>query len=461
MVLAELSEQAQFNSSKVISRTAVEEFGVLAAKDKEISSFCIKELLRLLKECHNRDEVVASAVGVLRRLLQSDDGPPKAIIISRLASLLFSPAPKKGSTKKLKLVGKGAVKSGLARSSIYWLLGQYCRLEVQVRRKGQAEGESHSSTLAQIIGADVLRRAASNFTKEEISAKLQILVLSTKLNIFLPTVEFENIKTVKLIHSYILQLARYDEDFDVRDRGRFCKALTDRVEAHVSKEGQPMKEQENDEGGQLGGVILRRDQVLHILFEGKPIATVDEDSRARQKEEYNLDALSYVMKGSKIVLDKKMDFSIPWAEVKDLPPISVREPALSVSSSLSSKPSLLSINSQRSFSNDVVSGVVKSESLTATKADVSNSTASSPGLPTPIASKYKDLDAFLDEESEEDEESEVLEEGDEGEEEEDDDISANSSEEESNEMESEESDEKEVTTRLIPAAPIEENEWAR
>ena len=483
MVLSELSEQARFHSSEPVATMAVEQLGVLAGRGTINAQPCTKELLKLLQQSSDRDEVVGKAVSVLRRLIESCPSRDRGTIVFRLAALLFSPPAKKGSTKKTKLVGKAAVKSGLARGCIYWLLGQHCRLQVQVKEKGVA-GEKTQS-LAEVIGADVLRRAAINFSREEPYAKLQIITLSTKLNTFLPTTGFEHSKTIGLLQAYVLQLARYDEDFDVRDRGRFCKALTNRVDGAISTVALTESEREvgsandedkdSEETERLGGVVLRRNQVLHILFEGKQaVPNASETGRSSNGPGRTLDTLAFVLrgggKGRSPSMARDMDFTqVDWAPKGKLPPASVREPAERANLGPALAPSLPHSDSQHSISTQAIKDA-------RVNGDIDTAASQEAGLGAPSAAKYKDLDAFLDAQSDDqgseggedddDEDEEGEDEGDdeddeedEQEEEEDDDEDEGDSASVSSDDTDENSGKGAESSRLI--APVEENEWAR
>lgn len=66
--------------------------------------------------------------------------------------------------------------------------------------------------------------------------------------------------TLGLLTRYILTLARYDQNFDVRDRARMLGSLLAGVSTLL---------QDGEEEQELGGVVLRREQVKMVLFEGK------------------------------------------------------------------------------------------------------------------------------------------------------------------------------------------------
>jgi AP-3 complex subunit beta len=61
----------------------------------------------------------------------------------------------------------------------------------------------------------------------------------------------------------VLSLARYDLNFDVRDRARMLGSLLNGVTTLLRG-----KDEESEQEVQ-GGVILRREQVKLVLFEGK------------------------------------------------------------------------------------------------------------------------------------------------------------------------------------------------
>lgn len=60
----------------------------------------------------------------------------------------------------------------------------------------------------------------------------------------------------------MFSLARYDTNYDVRDRTRMLVSLLAGLAPTLDREG----DEEKDE---RGGVVLRREQVKRVLFEGK------------------------------------------------------------------------------------------------------------------------------------------------------------------------------------------------
>lgn len=87
----------------------------------------------------------------------------------------------------------------MARASILWLIGEY-------------------SDRVSKIAPDILRKLAKSFCDEENVVKLQVLNLAAKLFI-------TNAKQTTLLVQYVLNLAKYDQNYDIRDRARYLRTL--------------------------------------------------------------------------------------------------------------------------------------------------------------------------------------------------------------------------------------------
>lgn len=68
-------------------------------------------------------------------------------------------------------------------------------------------------------------------------------------------------RTLILLNRYVLSLARYDLNFDVRDRARMVGSLLTGVVNNLLEDEEEREDQ--------GGVVLRREQVKLVLFDGK------------------------------------------------------------------------------------------------------------------------------------------------------------------------------------------------
>ncbi|KAF7726132.1 AP-3 complex subunit beta-2 [Apophysomyces ossiformis] len=180
MLLNELQQYVK-SSNKDFVAAAIQAIARCAANISTGSERCLRLLMKLLRS--SNELVVAESVLVLTRLLQVPSEEKARSVIS-LAKLLET------------------IKVPMARANIIWLIGQ------------------HAESLPK-VGPDALRQAVKNFTNENRATKLQILTLSAKLVCLNPSHP-----TLDQLNQYVLNLARYDLNYDVRDRARFLRVLT-------------------------------------------------------------------------------------------------------------------------------------------------------------------------------------------------------------------------------------------
>ncbi|KAM4749612.1 AP-3 complex subunit beta-2 isoform 2-T2 [Rhinophrynus dorsalis] len=156
----------------------IQAIGRCATNIGKVRDTCLNGLVQLLS---NRDElVVAESVVVIKKLLQMQPAQHSEII-KHMAKLTDN------------------IQVPMARASILWLIGEYCE---------------HVPKIA----PDVLRKMAKTFTNEEDIVKLQTINLAAKLYL-------TNSKQTKLLTQYVLNLAKYDQNYDIRDRTRFIRQL--------------------------------------------------------------------------------------------------------------------------------------------------------------------------------------------------------------------------------------------
>ena len=135
------------------------------------------------------------------------------------------------------------IKHGRARACVVWLVGQY---------GGWDEKGAGVEGIAE-WAPDVLRKMAKGFGQEEPLVKLQVVTLAAKLFV-LNCVDTR----LGMLCRYVFSLARYDLNYDVRDRGRMLSGLLAGIGLQVDGVNE-----------ELSGVVLRREQVKVVLFEGK------------------------------------------------------------------------------------------------------------------------------------------------------------------------------------------------
>ena len=87
-----------------------------------------------------------------------------------------------------------------------------------------------------------------------VPVKLQAVTLAAKLLVLSPAHD-----TLTRLAKYVFALARYDRNYDVRDRGRMLQQLLAGVVPGIGAA----------DARDVGGVVLRRAQVRVVLFEGK------------------------------------------------------------------------------------------------------------------------------------------------------------------------------------------------
>nr|XP_019937827.1 PREDICTED: AP-3 complex subunit beta-1 [Paralichthys olivaceus] len=166
------------SQDKAFAAATIQAIGRCATNISEVTDTCLNGLVLLLS---NRDEiVVAESVVVIKKLLQTQP-TQHSEIIKHMANLFDN------------------ISVPMARASILWLMGEYCERVPK-------------------IAPDVLRKMAKTFTVEEDIVKLQIVNLAAKLYL-------TNSKQTKLLTQYILNLGKYDQNYDIRDRTRFIRQL--------------------------------------------------------------------------------------------------------------------------------------------------------------------------------------------------------------------------------------------
>ncbi|VDM09639.1 unnamed protein product [Wuchereria bancrofti] len=154
-----------------IADAAVEAIGQCAIRVSSVADSCLSGLVSLIAS--SNENIVSASVVVLKRLLHTN--PPLQLL-----------------TRVLRLIN--SVKTPQARACVIWLVATHV---------------DKVPTLA----PDVLRKMVKSFTHEDEMVKLQIVNLAAKL-------WFTNHQKCELLVRHVMQLARFDQNYDVRDRYR-------------------------------------------------------------------------------------------------------------------------------------------------------------------------------------------------------------------------------------------------
>ncbi|KAF8925331.1 AP-3 complex subunit beta-2 [Dissophora ornata] len=262
-ILRELQEYVK-SSNKDFVTQAIEAIGRCASNIPEMAESCLGGLLKL---AHSKlGSVAAESVVAIRRLLQQRPGDTVGVVTQLTKSLDDITEP-------------------LARANIYWLVGQHCEQ-------------------LPTVAPDVLRKAAKSFCSESESGKLQVLTLGGKL----VAQEGTSSKTINLLFQYVLNMARYDLDYNVRDRARFLRALVygkqkgiqsdvgdHDPDLHENGTSENDSEHEEDMGGfEYSEQELDLSQhVKAILLSEKPAPVQENPSQGR--EQYKVGSMSLVL----------------------------------------------------------------------------------------------------------------------------------------------------------------------
>ncbi|KAI3610576.1 ap-3 complex subunit beta-1 [Moniliophthora roreri] len=245
-ILREFIEYSEDPDDEVAS-DSIAAIGKCAVLIPECTQQCLTALIGMIES--NHDVVVGSAVVVLKNLIQRR-------LANSSAGAQVGP-----SQTSLKIIAQLArkiddIRHPTARGCIVWLAGQYA-----------ASDEPTSGPPGIVSWApDVLRKTIKTFAQEGSSVKVLIVLLATKLIVLSPETT-----VLQLLARYAYSLARYDLNYDVRDRARMLSAL---VRGVLPTSATNAEDSEEDQGG----VVLRREQLELVLFKGKgTIMNYDKD----------------------------------------------------------------------------------------------------------------------------------------------------------------------------------------
>ncbi|KAL7279380.1 hypothetical protein ACG7TL_007221 [Trametes sanguinea] len=238
---------------------SIQAIGYIARSVPESTQQCLTALMTFIQSKH--DVIVTNAVLVLKSLVQIRmQQQQNMIALGGLPPQTFSP---------LEIISRLArriddLRHPKSRACVVWLVGQYAASAVPAENGIPVVGPEGIAPWA----PDVLRKLAKSFMQETAVVKLQVVTLAAKLLVLCPSD-----RTIVLLNRYVFSLARYDLDYDVRDRARMLSSLLAGVNANIYGEN-------DDSHEDVGGVVLRREQVKVVLFEGKasPAEDVPKDA---------------------------------------------------------------------------------------------------------------------------------------------------------------------------------------
>ncbi|ADV20791.1 AP-3 complex subunit beta [Cryptococcus gattii E566] len=370
-----------------VAEEAVRAIGSCIKTHSDLASSGLSALMKLLKS--DRETLVAQAVLVLKSIILShsqafgSSTSSPQLLVARLAK------------------GLDTIVSPKARASVYWLVGQFSAIDPS--EESEKKGLGWEGVALWV--PDVLRKAIKGFTNESLSAKLQILTLATKILVIT-----QSNPKLELLAQYLFMLARYDADYDVRDRARFLSALLRGVREEKPVNGNsansPLVEEKHEQD--TGGVVLRREQVkLAVLGRSQPKDV--EVVKGGKSREFEIASTSRIagkkLKGYEALpdwTDDPTDSSLRDSDL-DKPRATTPAPTGISSQTLIRPHAPLHISSASS----VPKRAFQNTSSVASVSPASSSPAGSASHTVINKSKLQDLDAFLNSETESETERET------------------------------------------------------
>lgn len=235
--LTHFQSYMRFSERDFVAST-VKALGRVASEIPEVTESCIYDLMSLVTT--SSEAVVAEAVIVIRHLLQKN---PEAYgkLIKQMCILLED------------------ITVPIARASIVWMTGEYYEIVPE-------------------IGPDTLRILAKSFADESDIVKLQALTLGAKLYL-------KEGDSVDMLFQYVLNLARFDLNYDIRDRARLIRTILFNPK---------------DNCGTL------TDKASEIFLAKKPISQVS--SSFHERSRFTIGSLSHIVNHSTFGYEALPDF---------------------------------------------------------------------------------------------------------------------------------------------------------
>ncbi|GMF22990.1 unnamed protein product [Phytophthora lilii] len=184
IILREFQAYVRHVDKSFVTMT-VRALGRVADAMPSVAERCLSGLMRLVRS--SNEQVVAESVVVIRQLLQQQAiKKDRLLVVRSLAVMMVT----------------GRVTSPSARASIVWMLGEF-------------NDDGNGTTCA----AESLRLLVKDFSDESTEVRLQLLNLAVKLGLREPQK-----RTIQLLLQYVIELCKFDIDYDVRDRARLVRA---------------------------------------------------------------------------------------------------------------------------------------------------------------------------------------------------------------------------------------------
>lgn len=202
-ILKELKEYSKDENKEFVA-AAVQAIGRCATALPDVADSCMQQLVQLMVSSASQT-VVAESIVVIKRLLQMNASKEAGTEGGDAHEQERAEQRDVRIIKQLaRMLADNSVTIPQARAAIIWLVGEY---------NGKIPERA----------PDVLRCLAKSFLDESDLVKLQILTLGAKL-VLAAEPEPPAPRVLEILR-YVLQLAKYDQNYDVRDRARLLRRL--------------------------------------------------------------------------------------------------------------------------------------------------------------------------------------------------------------------------------------------
>jgi AP-3 complex subunit beta len=192
-------------ADKTFVCAAARAVGRVADAQPQAAPRCLQGLLALIMSSKTK-EVVGEAVIVVRHLLQQDEQPEVdrgPIIRTLVRKLLQSMFPDVAQPNQTAAQACTPISQPQAQASVIWMAAEHA-----------------NSPCLKAVAPDLLRLLASAFITSDVLVRMQILNLATKMTLLRP-----EDASVDSVASYVLELASFDPNHNVRDQARFMIAM--------------------------------------------------------------------------------------------------------------------------------------------------------------------------------------------------------------------------------------------
>lgn len=261
VILREFQAYVRHVDKEFVTMT-IKALGRVAVVIPSVTERCLNGLMRLVRS--SAEIVVAESVIVIRLLLQKQNPEDTMRVVRSLAAMLIA----------------NRVTAPSARASIVWMLGEFM----------SRDNSGH------ICSVEMLRLLVKQFIEETTEVRLQILNFAVKLGVREP-----EDRNIQLLGQYVLDLCKFDSDYDLRDRARLMRAI-------LSDDKEGMNAQGLFSGKRPAPTIGLKEDANHYTFGTLSSLVKHEAPGYRPLPDWRTQTPDKSLRDEKIELKPQLDF---------------------------------------------------------------------------------------------------------------------------------------------------------